>query len=48
VPRRPLSTDDREVRVRVFAFVVALIVIVAIVIGAVVVFGSFLTRFGEA
>lgn len=49
--RRPLSIDERKVRIRVLAFIgtiVVIVVIVAIVIGAVVVFGSFLARFGEA
>lgn len=45
--RRPLTIDERRARVRVLAFVGALVLIVALVIAAVAVFGTFLERFSQ-
>jgi hypothetical protein len=47
VGRRPLAIDERRTRIRVLAFLGALVLIVALVIGAVAVFGTFLERFAQ-
>jgi len=48
VARRPLTIDERASRTRVLVFAGTLVVIVVLVLAAVAVFGSFLSRFGGA
>lgn len=44
--RRPLTVDERKARARMLVFAGTLLVIGVLVIAAVAVFGSFLSRFG--
>lgn len=46
--RRPLTVDERKTRTRVLVFAATVVVIVLLVVATIVVFGSFLDRFGEA
>ena len=45
--RRPVTPEERRASVRNVAFLVLVAFVIALVIGAIVVFSTFLSRFGS-